>query len=372
MGCLTMRLIPIECVKEGTYLAKTIFDNEGRPLLREGAKLSNKIIEKIKSIQVYSLYIIDEYSDMEIDDIIKPELRQKAITSVKETFSSLDKFSKSSPSKYSNKLIKERELYFESIYDVAEELLDQILSDNHVMVHLVDIKSLDNYTYQHCVNVAVLSLILGIQLQLNKYDLLDLCIGALVHDIGKSFIPTTLLFKEGPLTKDELLIMKTHTTLGYDYLRNISGISAKSRIISLQHHEWYDGTGYPENRRGEEINKFSRIVSIADVYDALTSDRPYRRALSPNEAIEYIMANSSTQFDYEIVKAFSRIIVPYSKGTLVKLSNGDIAVVEDTLPNFPLRPNIKIVKSSDPSRNGLKIKLVKSLSLVIENIQYTI
>ncbi|MBU5592193.1 HD-GYP domain-containing protein [Clostridium sp. MSJ-4] len=367
-----MRLVPIECVKEGAYLAKTIFDDEGRPLLREGVKLSKNMINRIKSIHIYSVYIIDEYSQAEIDDIIKPELRQKAIGTIKGTFSSIDKFSKAYPSKSNNSLIKEREKYFDSIYSVAEELLEEILSNSSIMVNLVDIKSLDSYTYQHCVNVAVLSLILGIQLQLNKYDLLDLCVGALVHDIGKSFVPAEVLFKPGPLNDQELLIMQEHVTKGYDYLRGVLAISSKSRIIALQHHEKYDGSGYPEQRKGTEINYLARIVAIADVYDALTSDRPYRRALSPNESMEYIMANASTHFDYDMVKAFARVIVPYPKGTLVKMSNGEIAVVGDTIPNFPLRPNITVVKSSDPSREGTEISLVKNLSLVIENVEYEI
>lgn len=370
-----MRLVPIECVKEGCYLAKTIFDDDGRALLKSGVMLTDSIINRIKSIQIYSLYIIDEYSDNEIEDIIKPELRQKSIKTIKETFSSVERFNqtfdhKMSSSQNLNTVIKEREKYFLDIYDIAEELLDEILSNKNVMVNLVDIKSMDNYTYQHSVNVAILSVILGMQLQLNKYDLLDLSVGALVHDIGKTFIPTDILMKPGPLTEKEFNIAKEHTTKGYDYLKNISDISSKARVISLQHHERVDGKGYPENRKGNEINNLARIVAIADVYDALTSDRPYRRALIPSEAIEYIMANSSTHFDYNMVRAFSRVIVPYPKGTLVKLSNGEIGVVENTLPNFPLRPNIKIIKSEYKSREGKTISLIKNLSLVIKDIVY--
>ena len=369
-GCIKMRLVPIECAKEGSYLAKTIFDDDGRALLREGVRLTDNLLKRIKSIHVYSIYIIDEYSESEIEDIIKPELRLKAVKSIKETFSTLEKFTQSSQK--SNSLIKEREGYFKSISQLAEEIMEEILSQKNVMISLVDIKSMDSYTYQHCVNVAVLSLVLGIQLQMNKYDLLDLCVGALVHDIGKAFIPKEILLKPAPLSDEEFKIAKQHTNKGYEYLRGILDISSKSRIVALQHHERVDGKGYPEKRKGNEINYLARIVAIADVYDALTSDRPYRRALSPNEAMEYIMANSNMHFDFTMVKAFSKAIVPYPKGTIVKLSNSEIALVGDTLPNYPLRPNLKIIKSENESRLGLEISLIEHLSLVISGVQYDI
>lgn len=367
-----MRLVPIEFVKPGQYLAKTIFDDDGRILLRDGIKLTPNLIRRVKEMQIFSLYIIDEYSQTELEDMVKPELRQKAIKSLKETFFSMDKFSSLPTEKLSPAMIKERESYFSSIYDIAEELIDEILSRENLMINLVDIKSMDSYTYQHSVNVAILSLILGMQLQLPKTELKELCVGALVHDIGKGLIPQEILLKPGPLTDSEFSIMKEHVTRGYQYLRGILDISAKSRIVALQHHEKFNGTGYPEGRKGNEINNLARIVAIADVYDALTSDRPYRRALSPNESIEYIMANCSTHFDYEMVKAFSKAIVPYPKGTLVRLSNGDIGLVEETLPNFPLRPTVKIIKSHGDFQNGDIVKLVENLSIVIESIEYEV
>ena len=121
----------------------------------------------------------------------------------------------------------------------------------------------------------------------------------------------------------------------------------------------------------EDISLFARIVAITDVYDALTSDRPYRKALSPSEALEYIMAGSGTHFDPELVEAFTKVIVPFPSGTIVKLSNGEIAVVEETPPNYPLRPTIKIIKSTiDTARVGANINLLTELSLVISSIQY--
>ena len=131
--------------------------------------------------------------------------------------------------------------------------MEELLSKKNILVNLVDIKSMDNYTYQHSVNVAVLSLILGLRLKLNRIELQDLCIGDLVHDIGKILTPKSILLKEDTLTESELEIMRQHTTKGFDYIKNIPEVTAMSR-------------------------------AIADVYDALTSDRPYRKSLKPQRS----------------------------------------------------------------------------------------
>ncbi|NLM35980.1 MAG: HD-GYP domain-containing protein [Clostridiales bacterium] len=373
-----MRLVPIECVKEGSLLAKPLYDDEGRILLKEGIRLTSTIIKRISSIKIYSVYIIDEYSNKEIEDVIKPDLRQKAIAKLKETFLNIEKFipsvsNNTLPSKAQlNTFLRERQAIFDNILSVANSLMEEILSKKNILVNLVDIKSMDNYTYQHCVNVAILSLILGIRLNLNKNELRDLCIGALIHDIGKILTPKSILLKEGGLTDSELAIMREHTIKGYEYVKNIPEIPATSRVITIQHHERYDGSGYPHHKKGKNIHKFSRIVAIADVYDALTSDRPYRRALSPSEALEYIMAGGSSQFDFDMVKTFAQIIVPYPEGTLVLLSTGEFAVVEEIYQNYPLRPKVKVVKSNITDRINATVNLVESIDIVIKDYAYNI
>lgn len=369
-----MRLIPIECARPGTYLGKTIYDDTGRVLLKTGVLLSEKLISKIKELQILSIYIVDEYSQNEIDDIIKPELRSKSISIIKETFKNIESLTNisSNISKSKNSLLKQQEEYFKSINDIAEELLDNILQNKNILVSLVDIKSMDNYTYQHSVNVAVLSLVLGIALKLTKSELIDLCIGALLHDIGKVLIPNEIITKEGPLTFEEFNKIKEHSRSGYDYISKNNSIKSVSKVIALQHHERVDGLGYPDGLNGTKIHKFAKIVSIADVYDALTSDRCYRRAMCASDALEYIMANVNTLFDFEIVQVFSKIIVPFPFGTIVKLSTGDVAIVQETQPNFPLRPTVKIVKSNDTANEGKIVNLINELSVVIHGIEYNI
>lgn len=372
-----MRLVPIEFAKPGNCLAKTIFDNDGRPLLREGVILTENFLVRIKRSQIYSIYINDEYSETVIEDVIKPELRQTAIKTIKDTFYSFEKYSLCSNNTNfdEKKFAKEKQAYFESIGCIAKDIINEIISKKNVMINLVDIKSMDNYTYQHSVNVAVISLVLGVQLQLNQKDLYNLCMGALIHDIGKVLIPKDIVLKTGILTDEEFETIKEHTTKGYNYLKGCLDISAPARIVALQHHEKIDGCGYPDNIKGKSINRFARIVAIADVYDALTSDRPYRKAMSPNDAVEYIFSHGDTQFDYEMVKVFSKAIVPYPPGTLIRLSTGDIGVVTDVFPNFALRPKVKIIKKGTNANAhvvGTTVSLVDQLDIVIENVEFVI
>ncbi|MCB2290387.1 HD-GYP domain-containing protein [Clostridium sp. CS001] len=372
-----MRLVPIEVAKPGDCLAKTIFDDDGRVLLREGVALTDAFLIRIKRLQIFSIYINDEYSETIIEDVIKPELRQTAIKAIKETFYSFEKYSQYSSSASFNekKFAKEKQSYFESIGSIAKDIIDEIISKKNVMINLVDIKSLDNYTYQHSVNVAVISLVLGVQLQLNQNELYTLCMGALIHDIGKVLIPKDIALKPGPLTDEEFRIMKMHTTKGYDYLKGCLEISAPSRIIALQHHEKVNGTGYPDNLKDISINRFARIVAIADVYDALTSDRPYRKAMSPNDAVEYIFSHGDTQFDFEMVKVFAKAVVPYPPGTLVRLNTGEIAVVTDVFPNLALRPQVKVIKkglANNSKEVGTNVSLIKHLGIVIQNVEFDI
>lgn len=371
-----MRLVPLECVRENSLLGKNIYDSDGRILLRAGVTLTDVRLRRIKDLKIFSVYIIDEYSTAEIEDIIKPELRQKSISVIKETFGDIERiasthtFDKRSAKDYS---AKEQE-YFDSISSIADELLENILSNKNLLVSLVDIKSMDNYTYAHCVNVAIISIILGISLNLSRQHLNYLCFGALVHDIGKAFIPHEILQKPGKLTPEEFEVIKKHPKYGYDFLNKSysSSISSHIKMIVLQHHERFDGKGYPDGITGPNISYLARIVTIADVYDALTSDRPYKRAMCPSDALEYLMSNAGTLFDFDMLNVFCKVIIPFPQGTIVSLSNGDVGIVEKTFPNFPLRPLVKIVKSDKSDTIGSELSLIENLSIVISNVRYEV
>lgn len=368
-----MRLVPVNCIKEGSYLAKTIHDSKGTVLLSKGYRLNYTVLRKIEECGIYSLYINDEYSDNEIEDIIKPELRQKAIKSIKGSFESMAKqgtqvFPLTAQQKKQE--LDRKYQYISGISKLADEIVDEITSQKNILINLVDIKSMDNYTYEHSINVTVLAIILGMELKYDKLRLTELAVGALLHDIGKIFIPRELLVKKEKLTEEEFKLIKEHTTRGHNYLKNDSYISIVSSNIALQHHEKYDGTGYPNGVKGEKIHDYARVVAIADVYDALTSDRAYRRAVSPNEAMELVMGSAGRHFDYKMVQAFLRKVVPYPEGTMVKLSNGEIGVIEEINTVFPLRPKIKAIHRTNVGWEPVSIDLMEEKSIVIQGVQY--
>ncbi|MDO5516741.1 MAG: HD-GYP domain-containing protein [Clostridium sp.] len=366
-----MRLVPIEYVRPNTVLGKTIYDLDGRLLLRAGVVLKEQTIEKIKEINILSIYISDKYSNEDIEDVIKPEIRQKAIITIKEAFSNIGRLTSKNGERQSERdYTWQEQSYFYNIGKMAENIIDDILNRKDIVLALVDIRSMNNYMYSHCVNVAVISLTIGIALKLRKKKLEALCIGALIHDIGKSFLPKSIQNKETSYTEEEKEEIKKHPRLGYRYLSSTYNVNSLSKMIVLQHHERCDGKGYPDGLLQKDILDLSSIVSVADAYDNLSTDRPGQRAMFPSDVLEYIMSHAGTRFDYNIVCVFCRIVIPFPKGTIVELSTGEIAKVEETIPNYPLRPIIRIIESSRVSRIGERISLLEELSVVITSIKY--
>lgn len=367
-----MRLVPINCIKENSYLAQPLYDGDGRILLKKGVHLNEGLLKKVEEVGVYSLYIMDEYSDQEIEDIIKPQMRIRAVKTIKDTFKTFEKsFQQNQQSRKTKRLEEEKEKQIDSLKDVSRNIVDEISGNRNIMINLVDIKSLDNYTYEHSMSTAVLSLVLGIELGLNKNELYDLCIGAMLHDIGKVFIPKDILFKEN-LDEKERLLVQNHSQKGYEYLKDNGEISGLVKIIALQHHEHIDGTGYPSGLQDAQINKLAKIVAITDQYDQLTSGSPCQKPVPPHEAIEYIMGAAGRYFDFEMVRAFVHKVVPYPVGTLVKLSNGDVGVVDEVFDNFPLRPRVRIIRQNANRIEMEFVELMEEINLVIEGILHEV
>lgn len=328
-----MRFIPAFSLREGLILGKSIYNNFGGLLLKEGSEIKQPYIEKILELGFQGLYIDDDISkDIEIENVISDELKLKSISKLKNMFMNIE----------NDKPIEEN---IKEIGNIAEDMVDELIANRDLMVNMVDIKSFDDYTFFHSVNVAVLSIIMGIALNLNRNDLYKLGVGALLHDVGKVFINQDLLNKLEPLTGEEFEIMKTHSFNGYKYMKSNFNVPVKSYIAVLDHHEKYDGTGYPNNKVGENISLFGRIIAIADVYDALTSDRPYKKSSLPANVIEYIMGGPGTHFDFDLVNIFIKKVAAYPVGTCVKLNNGVIGIVVENYSDSSTRPKIRVLNS---------------------------
>ena len=336
-----MRYVPIGAIRENMILAKNIYGEKGQLLLNAGCKISNKCLESIISMGFSGIYIQDSLSE---DSIISDELRRKTVDGVKNVFISVG----------NNERHHDQ---FEELKKRIETILEEILNDDNLMINMTDLKTFDEYTYQHSVNVAVLSMVIGTTLSLSHKEMFNLGLAALLHDIGKIFVNKEVLNKPRKLDANEMEIMENHSYLGYKYLKSRYEFSVSTYIGVLDHHERYDGTGYPNNKKGKDISLFGRIINVADVYDALTSERPYRSGLLPSEAMEYIMGGSGRHFDPEIVEVFIRKIAPYSLGTCIRLSNGYEGIVVKNYQESSLRPSIRVYKIDGESVEPFIINL---------------
>lgn len=327
-----MRFIPINCLQEGMRLAKPLYRGDHELMLAEGVTLNARYIGSIVRLRYQGVYIDDDLSkDIDVVNVISDELRRETMTGISKIYMTAEQGRK--PSKL-------------DINKQVGDIVDELLGNRSMMVNMMDLRSFDSYTYSHSINVAVLSIIIGITLNYGKDDLIKLGIGALLHDIGKVFISKDILNKEGPLTSSEYDIIKKHRQLGYDYVVEKYLVPVLSRVTIADHHERYDGSGYPRGKKKSEISFFGKITAVADVYDALISERPYRKALSPSNAMEYMMAGSGTLFDPDIIRVFTRKIAPYPVGTTILLSNGWTGIILENFESFCLRPRIRIFQKA--------------------------
>jgi HD-GYP domain-containing protein (c-di-GMP phosphodiesterase class II) len=199
---------------------------------------------------------------------------------------------------------------------------------------------------------------MGLRIGLNNQKIIDLGLGSLLHDVGKTHLPIEILNKPGPLTGEEFQVVKTHAREGFEVLKLCDDLGPLARSISLQHHERFDGSGYPRHLAGDDITYLARLVGAIDVYDALTSERVYRTAYPNHIALKQFLYKGNPAFDPNIIKYVHMVVCPYPPGTIVRLSNGEIAVVAAVNEKDLYKPNV-ICVGADGRGKGIKVDLLK-------------
>jgi HD-GYP domain-containing protein (c-di-GMP phosphodiesterase class II) len=261
-----------------------------------------------------------------------------------------------------------REDYLNAV-DVIREIADQVMSDRRLAVSkankvvgamlnrvgenraavlgLASIKSYDEYTSFHSVNVLILSLALGSMLPLDRNALMILGTGALLHDLGKVTIPQNILNKTGPLTSQEWRVMKDHPVRGADILLAQPGVHPLSVTVAYEHHAQYDLKGYPKINGKKSIGLLPRIVEVVDVYDAMTTKRPYQDSRTPEWAIRTLAKGMGTVFDPLLVKVFIDMMGIYPVGTLVRLVTGELGIVYEQNDGEIMLPKVKVIRDAE-------------------------
>ncbi len=364
-----MIIVPIDNLREGMVLAKDVASTSAtdyRTLLMRGTFLTTEMIAMLRARGIKSVNIVGDREAVMAETAHHQEMVEQAELIIEEELELPEEEpvapAEPTPEEVKNQHIghalnelnnifdenhEVKELSQEAVQkvsDIADDIIADISNDaTYLGNQMIALQNYDDYTYKHCLRVAMLATSVAANLGLSRADAKDVVTAALLHDIGKSSIDHDIIIKPSKLTESEFEEIKRHPYIGYNILKNSGEKTFSPNVLSgvLFHHEKYDGSGYPTGIKDKDIPLIGRIIAVCDVFDALTSNRPYRKPWSVAEAEEYILGASGSHFDFDITSAFLRAFNPYPVGTMVSLSDGRHGIVIETNQNV-LRPTIRI------------------------------
>lgn len=355
-----MRKISLEQIHPDMLVARTVYGPEGQVLLHSGARLKVHYAKYLKRLGIFHLYVQDSrLEDVEVSDVIAEKTRMEARSLIKEIMDDAQSgsFAGKSISLKDSKLIS-----------AVNSIIEDLLSNKELIVNLADIKAMGGYAFAHSVNTCVLATLTAVKMDQAPDNIKMVALGSLLHDLGIVAIPKSILDKPGALTREEYDIVKNHPVYGYEMFKKSTLYSSIAGAIIHQHHERKSGQGYPRSLKGEKVYTLAQIVSVADVFDALTSDRPHRKAYQPHQAVDMLMSIGEEYFELDILRAFLSSIAAYPVGTHVMLSTGESGLVVGNTPGYPREPRVRILyegNSLAPHPDPYVLDLTEKLDVVI-------
>lgn len=297
----------------GELIAEDIYNKNGVILIAKDTELNEYIIDKLLFMEIPNISVYSNEEEFESEKAIHFKKRYRsAVGGIKELF---------------QELTVGKPLDVKRLSSITNLIQSSLTENDHIKYCLSSLRNTDEYTYTHCINVAFYSMLIAKWYKLSEEEVVNVIQSGLLHDIGKSKIPLSILNKNGQLTDAEYEIIKQHTILGYELVKDMTDIKQEIKQAILLHHERMDGSGYPYHYSVDRINLYTKIVSLADVFDAMTSERVYKKRSTPFEAFDMFQTMGIKMFDLHLINLFLKNLAVYLIGLKVYLSTDEIGEI---------------------------------------------
>jgi len=366
---------PIDRLESGDVLARTVFDATGRPLLKAGTALTDSYIERLRRRGYAAVSVEDGLADDVVPEtLVSEQLRHTVASHVGGIFGQVGEVARDRGRGQGGVEQAVEDLGEQPLPlpDGGRSALEQLYADVQILINeivesdtvagLESLKSHNEYTFQHSVDVAVIGTLLGSRMGLSGGRLRELALGCLLHDLGKLYIEEAILDKPGKLTAEEYDAVKAHPRMGFEVIRRMPVASLLPAHVAYQHHEQQRGSGYPQglvgdNRIGPRLHEerigagkmllIAEIGAVADVHSAVSSDRPYRPAMAPDAAVDVIEGMAGKHLNREVVDLFTRIVPRYPIGRWVEVLGGEFAGARGVVTELHVlrmdRPKVRVL-----------------------------
>ncbi len=344
-----MQFVTSREVREGMCVAQNICDDQGRVLIMRGQRLGSHHLVRLRKFGISGLFI-DPDNGEGTPKLTRSEIREQCEKVLHDSCSKLRQ-------EFAGKKVA---LDQAAITQCTNRMVEALMKSKNPMVTLLDLDTGSDRLMQHSVNTAVLATVLALDLRLPEEMVKQLAVGMLFHDIGTIFLPEELSRKTSPPNSEEIVLLRQHTQLGFEHLVRTDAIGQISANVVFRHHEALDGTGYPQGIKGDDLSHLMRIAAVAEAYDSMTTPRFGIAPVLPDAAITFLINQVGKRFAREVVISLCKRVAIYPKGTAVKLSTGECAIVAGVMPSAPTRPIVLV--QVDRTGKPLKCPLIVDLS----------